>query len=71
MFLDRRDQWASCKPLVVHFGSGTLTAGQSGLSVLVVDGPETYDTMVQDNPGKNNSHDSPAEKTIGRKKREG
>ena len=66
MLLDRRDQCASFEPLVVHFGSGPLTAGQSGLSALVVDGPKTDDTMVQDNPGKNVSQEPPAEKTIDR-----
>ena len=52
MPLDKRDQCASFEPLVVYFGKGPLTAGQSGLSALVVDGQKTYDTMVQDNPGK-------------------
>ena len=55
------------EPLVVHFGTGPLTAGQPGLSALVVDGPKTYDTMVQDNPGKNTCEDPPAEKKIDRK----
>ena len=50
MPLNRRDQCASCEPLVNHFGKGPPTAGQPGLSVLVVGGPKTYDTMVQDNP---------------------
>ena len=41
MPLDRRDQCASFEPLIVHFGKGPLTAGQPGLSALVVDGPKT------------------------------
>ena len=69
MSFNRRDQCASFEPLVVYFGKGPLTAGQSGLSALVVDGPKTYDTMVQDNPGKNASEASPAEKTIERKRK--
>ena len=66
MPLDKRDQCAFFKPLVVHFGKGPLTAGQSGLSALVGDGPKTYDTMVKDNPGKNASEAPPAKKTIDR-----
>ena len=64
MPFDKRDQYASFKPLVVHFGKGPLTAGQPGLSALVVDGSKTYDTMVKDNPGKNTSEAAPAERTI-------
>ena len=67
MPLDKRDQCASFEPLVVHFNKGPLTAGQSGLSALVVDGLKTDDTMVQDNPGKKSSQEPPAEKTIDRK----
>ena len=63
MPLDRRDQWASFEPLVIHFGKRPLTAGQPGLSALVVDGPKTDDTMVQDDPGKNTAQDPPAEKS--------
>ena len=69
MPLDKRDQCASFEPLVVHFGTVPLTAGQSGLSALVVDGPKTDDTMVQNNPGKNTSQDPPAEKTIDREQK--
>ena len=60
MPLDRRDQCASFDPLVNHYGKGPLTAVQPRLSGLVVDGPKTYDTMVQDNPYKNASQDPPA-----------
>ena len=67
MPLDRRDQWASFEPLVVHFCKGPLTSLQPGLSALVVDGPKTYHAMVQDNPGKNPSEAPPAKKRIGRK----
>ena len=52
MPLDRRDQCAFFEPLVVHFGKGPLPSGQPGLSALVLDGPITYNTMVQDNPAK-------------------
>ena len=48
--LDRRDQWASFEPLVDRFRKGPPTAGQPRLSGLVVAGPKTYNTMVQDNP---------------------
>ena len=65
--LDKRDQCASFEPLVVQFGKAALTAGQSGLSALGVAGSKTYDTMVQDNPGKNTCQDPPAEKKIDRK----
>ena len=59
MFLDRRDQCASFGPLVDHFGKELSTAGQIGLSGLVIDGPKTYDTMVQNNPCKSTSPDNP------------
>ena len=71
MPLDRRDQCVSFKPLVARFGKGLLTAGQPGLSVLVVDGPNTDDTMVQDDPGKNATQDPPAKNAIGRKEKRG
>ena len=50
MPLDSRDQCASFEPLVDHFGKGPSTAGQPGLSGLVVGGPKTYNTMVKNNP---------------------
>ena len=71
MPLDNRDQCASFDPLVVHFGTRPLIAGQSGLSALVVDGPNTDDTMVQGDPGKNATQDPPAENAIGRKEKRG
>ena len=67
MPLDKRDQCASFEPLVVHFNKGPLTAGQSGLSALVVDGLKTNDTMVQENPGINTSQEQPIKKTIDRR----
>ena len=39
------------------------------LSGVVVDGPKTYNTMVQDNPGENASQDPPAKKTVDRKQK--
>ena len=55
--LGRRDQCAPFEPLVDPIGKGPPTAGQSGLSGLVVGGPKTYDTMVQDYPEINTSQD--------------
>ena len=50
MPLDRRDNYACFEPLVTDIGKGPPTAGQPGLSGLVVGGPKIYDTMVLDNP---------------------
>ena len=50
MSLYRRDQCASFDPLVDHFGKGPPIVSQPGLPGWIVDGPKTYDTIVQDNP---------------------
>ena len=64
------DQPASFELLVNFFGRGPPTAGQPGTSALMVGGPKSYNTMVQDNPGKNTYQAPPAEKTINRNKNE-
>ena len=54
--LDRRDQCVYFEPLVDHIGKGPPTVSQPGVSELVIGGPKTFDTMVQDNPKINGPH---------------